>query len=153
METSTRLSVLEIFVSKLVCCSTCLFILIRRHGKVVVIYKVVASVIRRVYINHFHLAHIRALEKFQHFEVVALDIQVLRRVPIFRILNHRPKSLVGRSSCLCLCGILAHPAKLVSLAAVIYCIVAQKLAQCVKINGTFYPPLASRLSVKTDGAI
>ena len=142
METSTRLSVLEIFVSKGICCSACLFILIGRHGKVVVIYKVVTSVIRRVYINHFHLAHIRALKKFQHFEVVALDIQVLRGVPIFRIPKHRSKSLVGRSSCLCLCGILAHPAKLVSLAAVIYCIVAQELAQRVKINGTFYPPPA-----------
>ena len=153
METSTRFCILEIFVSKVINSITCLFILIRRHGKVIMIYKVIASVIWRVDIYHLNLTHIRALKKFQHFEVVALDIQVLRRVPIFRILNHRSKGLVGRSCCLCLSGILAYPAKLVGLAAVIYCIVAQELAQCVKINGTFYPPLASRLSVKTDGAI
>ncbi len=38
-----------------------------RLFKVIMIHKVIACIVRRVNIYHFHFAHIGVLEQFQHF--------------------------------------------------------------------------------------
>ena len=136
METSTRLSVLEIFVSQFIHSATCLVILFRRHSKIIMIDKVVTRIIGRVDIDHLHLAHIRTLQQFQHFEVVALDIEVFGIVPIQGILHHRTECLVYGSSSFCLGGILTNPAKFVGLTAFIHRIIAQQLAQGIEVHYT-----------------
>ena len=50
--------------------------------EVVVIDKVVARVVRRVDVNHLDLAQVVVLEQFEHFEVVAFDVEVLRVIEI-----------------------------------------------------------------------
>ena len=49
---------------------------------VVGVNEVVAGVVGRVYINHLHLAQIRLLQQLEHFEVVALNNQVLAGVEV-----------------------------------------------------------------------
>lgn len=136
METSTRLSILDIFVSKIISCSACLVILIGRHGKIIMIHEVIPRVIWRVDINHLHLTEIRLLKQFQHFEVVALDIEVLRSVPIHAILLDRTERLVDRAQHFGTSRLLAHPVELVGFRSILYCIIAQQLAQGVEIHHT-----------------
>ncbi len=136
MEASTCFGVLEIFVSQFIHSATCLVILFRRHSKIIMIDKVVTRIIGRVDIDHLHLAHIRTLQQFQHFEVVTLDIQVLGSVPIHGVLHHRTECLVDGSSCFCLGGILAYPAKFVGLTAFVHRIIAQQLAQGIEVHYT-----------------
>ena len=50
--------------------------------KIVRVNKILACVVRRIDIDQLHLAGVALLEKLQHFEIIALDHQVLRRVPI-----------------------------------------------------------------------
>ena len=95
------------------------------------------------------------MEQFQHFEVVALDIEVLRSVPIHAILLHRTERLVDRAQHFGTSRLLAHPVELVGLRSILYGIIAQQLAQDVKVDNSFYPPpvLESTASVKHEGAI
>ena len=53
-----------------------------RVGKIIFIYKVIARIVWRVYVNHFHFAEIGFLQQLQHFQIVALDIEVLSRIKI-----------------------------------------------------------------------
>ena len=59
----------------------------RRLSKVVLIDKVIASVVRRVDVNHLHLVEISLLQALQYVEVVALDVEVLRVVEVHALLT------------------------------------------------------------------
>ncbi len=103
-------------------------------AEVVIIHKVVARVIGRVDVNHFHLAQVRALQQLEHFQVVALYVEVLRVVPIHRVLRHGAQRLVGRLGGLRLGGILAHPREPVTFAALVHHVVAQEAAQRLEVH-------------------
>ena len=105
--------------------------------EVIVIHEVVARVVRRVDVNHLHLAEVRLLEEFEGFEVIALDIDVLGIVPIHTILRHRAQGLVDRLCCLTSSLLLAHPVKLVSFGGILHGIVAKQLAEHMEVNGMF----------------
>ena len=51
-------------------------------SKVVLIHKIVASIVRRININHLNLAEIGFLQQLQYFKVVALNIEVFGGVKI-----------------------------------------------------------------------
>ncbi|GFI54973.1 hypothetical protein IMSAG013_00010 [Clostridiales bacterium] len=59
--------------------------LIPRHGigKIILIHKVVAGVVRRIDIDHLHLAVVGGLQKLENFQIVALYVQVLRIVKVY----------------------------------------------------------------------
>ena len=38
--------------------------------EVILIYKIITRIVRRVDINHLHLAHIGVLEQFEHFQII-----------------------------------------------------------------------------------
>ena len=61
------------------------------HSKIIGVNKITASIIWRIYENHLHLAEVAFLQKFEDFQVVALDVEVLRAVPV-----HALSSLQGR---------------------------------------------------------
>ena len=123
-------------------------------SKVIVIHTVIPRIIRWININHLHLTEIRLLKQFQHFEVVALDIEVLRIVPIHAILLDRTERLVDRAQHFGTSRLLAHPVELVGFRSIFDGVIAQQLAQDVKVNNSFYPPaLGSAASVKHEGAI
>ena len=154
MKTSIRIHVLDIFITQFIYCSRSLSILISRHRKIIMINKVITRIIRRININHLYLTQIRLLEKFKHFEVITLNINVLGVVPIHTILLYRTQCFLSRlqnfgTSCL-----LANPVELVCLRSIFHCVVTKKLAKYVKINYSFYPPQSgSATSVKHEGAI
>jgi hypothetical protein len=49
---------------------------------VVVVDEVVARVVGRVYVDELHLAGVGLLEELQRVEIVALDVEVPRRIPV-----------------------------------------------------------------------
>lgn len=91
------------------------------------------------------------LKAFQHIEVVALDIQVLCCIEVHALLRARAQrgadGRVGGKDCLALVG----PSELIALFVAFYNIGRQQLAQLVKINGTFYPPILLLTSVIHSG--
>ena len=96
---------------------------------------VFAGVIRRIDINEAHLASIGFLHYLQSIKVVALDVEVLRGVPIFglaRLGNHR---FVDRAARLGLGLALTRPSELITFALSLSHI-TQKIAQRVEVHGT-----------------
>ena len=91
------------------------------------------------------------LKAFQHIEVVALNVQVLCGVEVHALLRAGAQRGVdggiGSKDSLALVG----PSKLVALFIAFYNIGRQQLAQFVKINGTFYPPIWLLTSVIHSG--
>ena len=60
------------------------------HGrlcKIVFINKVIACIIRRIYIYHFHLVEVGLFKAFQHIKVIALYVEVLRIVKVYTLLT------------------------------------------------------------------
>lgn len=88
---------------------------------------------------------------FQHIEVVALDVKVLCGVEVHALLRTWAQRGVdggiGSKDCLALVG----PGKLIALFVAFYNFGRQQLAQFVKINGTFYPPIWLLTSVIHSG--
>ena len=140
MVTTIGVRILDKTITKLIHISSKQVFLSLRTGKIIMIHKVITRVIRRVDINHLHLAEIRFLQQFQHFEVVALNIEVLRSVPIHAILLDRTERLVDRAQHFGTSRLLAHPVELVGFGSIFHGIIAQQLAQDVKVNNSFYPP-------------
>ena len=68
-------------------------------GKVVLIHEVIARVVGRVYVDHLHLAEIGFLQQLQNLQVIALNIEVLRRVPIHAVPRYGPQG--GGTAFLC----------------------------------------------------
>ena len=56
-------------------------------AEVVLVDPVCARVVRRIDVDELHLPRVALLQELQHFEVVALDHQVLRRVPVDALLG------------------------------------------------------------------
>ena len=94
MEPSVTICVLTKTVSFLVPIAFIIFLC--RLRKIIMIHKVISRVIRRVYVYHLDLAHIGVLKQLQNFEVIALDIEILCRVPIHTLLGARTQCLVDR---------------------------------------------------------
>ena len=91
------------------------------------------------------------LKAFQYIEVVALDVKVLCRVEVYALLTARAQGsidrCIGSKDSLALVG----PSKLIALFIAFYDFGRQQLAQLVKVNGAFYPPILSLTSVIHSG--
>ena len=91
------------------------------------------------------------LKAFQHIEVVTLYIKVLCGVEVHALLRAGAQrgadGRVGSKYRLALVG----PSELIALFVAFYNIGRQQLAQLVKINGTFYPPILLLTSVIHSG--
>ena len=81
--------------------------------KVIMIHKVIACIVWWVDINHLDLTHIGVLEQFQHFKIIALDIEVLGGVPIYALFLARAQRLATRCCRLALGSPFANPSKVV----------------------------------------
>ena len=57
-------------------------VLAARLGKVIVVDEIMARVVRRVDVYELHLAGVGFLQDLERVEVVALDVEVLRGVPV-----------------------------------------------------------------------
>ena len=93
--------------------------------EVIMIHEIITCIVRWVDIYHLYLTHIRVLEQFQHFEVIALDIEVLCGVPVDAFLRTGAQGLAAGLHRLTLCSTLAHPSKVIDL----WLSVSHKVAQ------------------------
>ena len=103
--------------------------------EIILIHEVIPGVIRRIDIDHLHLAKIVLTQKFQDVKVVSLDIKVLSVVKVNTLLAARAQSLIDRSIGSNNCLLLSRPSELVSLLIALYNALRELLPQLVKING------------------
>ena len=82
METTVTLGVLYHTVAVLVKLPAVSKVLIRALGKVILIHKVITGVVRRINVDHLDFAEIGFLQELQHFEVVALNIEVFGGIKV-----------------------------------------------------------------------
>ena len=113
------------------------FLLLRAH-EVVGVDEVVARVVRRVDVDHLHLAQIRLLQELEHFEVVALDVEVFGSVPVFALCRTGAQRLADGLVRLYNGRLLSHPGKLVALVPVHH-IRGQHLLEHFKIDPVLEP--------------
>lgn len=114
-----------------------------RHRIIIQVYKITTRVIWRVDINHFDLAHIGVLEQFQHFEVVALDVEVLCLVPIHTFLWTRTQRLVDRCCSLLQGGSFTNPREVIDFGIVFHGVVSKQQPEFVEIYyATDFPVFA-----------
>ena len=113
-------------------------------AKIVLVDEIFSRVVGRIDIYHFHLAMIALLQEFQDFEVVALDIEVLGRIPILALLLARAQR-AGRGRLREAERLaLAVPAEAVAFFLIVH-IVAQQLTQDVEIDLAFLEGFGEKL--------
>ena len=105
--------------------------------EVILIYKIITRIVRRVDINHLHLAHIGVLEQFEHFQIITLNIEVLGILPVYTLLRVRAQGLADGLGCLLKGSTFAHPSEVVTLIT-LSDIITQQQAQFLEINCVFY---------------
>ena len=108
-------------------------------GEVVIIHKVVACVVRRVNINHLHLAEVIFAQQLQHLQVVALNVEVLRGVEVHTFLTAGAQRVggwgIGQPDSVALVG----PGELVAFLGAFHDAFREFLPQQVEIDGRFRP--------------
>ena len=76
MEAAVGVHVFDKAVTFLVILAAVCQVFLGALGKIILIHKVVAGVVGWVNINHFDFAQIGFLQQLQHFQVIALNVQV-----------------------------------------------------------------------------
>ena len=82
METTVAFGVLHHTVTFFIKLTTVCKVFIRVLGKIILIHKIVSRIIWRVNINHLDFTKIGFLQEFQHFQIIALNIEVFGGVKI-----------------------------------------------------------------------
>ena len=108
-------------------------VLLVRLGKVVVVDEVMSRVVGWIDIDELHLASVGLLEELERIQVVALDVEVPRRVPVHGLLGLRPHGLPDGLSGFCLRGGLAGPGELVAL-TLAFGAISEKVVQGVIVH-------------------
>ena len=96
MKASVGVGILEQAVFVLVVHSHLFIFFFLCAHEIVSIYEVVAGIIRRIDIDHFDLAEIALLQNFQDFQIVALDIEIFRGVPVAAVRFNRAQRFGDR---------------------------------------------------------
>ena len=141
MEAAVALSVCHEAVALFILLPAVVDILICTLGEVVVLHKVVACVVRRVNVNHLHLAEVILAQEFQHLQVVALNVEVLRGVEVHALLAAGAQCVggrgVGQSDGVALVG----PGELVAFLGAFHDVLREFLPQLVEVNRSFRFPV------------
>ena len=96
MKTTVAVKIFNKTIAIIIKLSAVLKVFICALSKIICIHKVVSCIVWRVYINHFYLAEVCLLQKFQHFKVIALDIEVFGIVKVNAFLSARAEGFVYR---------------------------------------------------------
>ena len=134
MELTIRLCVLYYALALFVDNTGSLILFALGTMEVIMIHEVVACIVRRVDVYHLHLAHIGVLEQFEHFEVVALNIEVLGGVPVDALFRTRAQGFSTRSHRLTLSSPLANPREVIHLWGIVHRIITQQRTQFLKVH-------------------
>ena len=93
--------------------------------------RIIAGVVRRVDVYHFHLAEIAFLQHFQHLHILTLDEDILRIIEVHRLLTTRYKRR---------CRGLLHNAESVALASPIQPVAfVSKIHIFAQCSAQFFP--------------
>lgn len=92
------------------CCVFCMSL-----REIIVIDEIVPCVVRRIDIDEPYLACICTSKDFKRFEIVALNIQVVRIFPVHTALSLWSQCLIDDTSCLFFGGTFPGPRKLIAL--------------------------------------
>lgn len=111
-----------------------------RLREIVVVDEVVARVVGRVDVDHLDLAGVGVAQELERVEVVALDVEVLGRVPVHALLRARAQALVDLAVRLLLGLTLTRPGELVALPLPLGD-VAHALPQRVDVDGVAQAPV------------
>ena len=120
--------------------------------KIILVDKVIARIVWRVNVDHLDLAQIGFLQELQHFQIIALDVEVLTvktaGCAIFAnaVCHNRAQGCRDGRICRQHCLFLVRPSELIALLPALYNRVGKLLPQNVKINGVFYLAVAFHLS-------
>ena len=112
--------------------------------KIILIDKVIACIIGRVNVDHLDLAQIGFLQELQHFQIVALDVEVLTVKATGSAIFANAIRHNGTQSCrdgrICRQHrlFLVRPCELIAFLPALYNGVGKLLPQNVKVNGVFY---------------
>ena len=160
METTIALGVLHHTVAVLIVLPTIGKILIRTLSKVILVYKVVSCVIRRINVDHLDFAEIGFLQELQHLKIIALNIEVFGGIKV-----HAASAAIRFSLTVCPSGncfiftnraqrlidwgigeknglLLVRPSELVALLIAIHHGAGNLLHQHIFVNGSIYNGLA-----------
>ena len=110
-------------------------------GEVVVIHEVVARVVGRVNVNHLHLAEVVLAQQLQHFEVVALNVEVLRVVEVHAFLAAGAQRVGGRRIGQADGVALVGPGELVAFLGAFHDVLREFLPELVEVNRRFRLPV------------
>ena len=103
--------------------------------KIIIINKILTCIIRRIDINHLHLAQVCFLQQLQHVQIIAFNIKVFRIVKVHAFFSARAQGFVNRRIGSQNGFALIRPSKLVAFLQIIYNMVTKLLFQHIKING------------------
>ena len=144
METAIALGVGHKPVAFFIILTAIIHIVRRTLGKIVLIDKIIAGVVRRINVDHLDLAQIGFLQELQHFQIIALDVEILtvktagHSILAHAVCHNRAQRCrngrIGRQHGL----FLVRPCKLVTLFPTLHDGIGKLLPQNVKINGMFY---------------
>ena len=144
MEPSVALCIGYQAIAVFVILTTVPDVVISRLSEIILIHKVVACVVRRIYIDHLDFSEIVLTKKLKDIKVVSLDIEVLCVVKVNALLSTRAERLVdwriSRDNRL----FFPRPSELVALFVAIYYALGELLLQLVKINGLLSLSVCSR---------
>ena len=144
MESAITLGVGHKAVAFFIILTAIIHIVRRTLGKIVLIDKIIAGVVRRINVDHLDLAQIGFLQELQHFQIISLDVEVFTvktaGCAIFAnaVCHHRTQRCRDGRICRQHCLFLVRPCKLVTLFPTLHDGIGKLLPQNVKINGVFY---------------
>ena len=119
--------------------------------KIVRIHEILARVVGRIDIDQLHLAGVAFLQELQHFEIVALDHQVLRRFPIDAFVRARQQGSGRRCQRDLSRATLAVPVQPILFVALIDCRAEQAL-QHLEVDPVFRERLRKQRLQRIDVA-
>ena len=155
MEAAVTFGVGHEAVALLVLLSAVVDIVAGGLGEVVVIHEIVARVVGRVNVDHLHLPQVVLTQQFQHFEVVALNVEVLRVVEIDAFLAAGAQRVGGRRVGKADGVALVGPGELVAFLGAFHDVLREFLPELVEVNRRFLQrfgfPFSSRRSVRQLG--
>ena len=112
--------------------------------KIISIDKIFARIVRRINVDHLDLAQIGFLQELQHFQIIALDVEVLAVKATGSAIFANAIRHNGTQGCrdgrICRQHrlFLVRPCKLITFLPALYNGVGKLLPQNVKVNCVFY---------------
>ena len=140
MKTSIAIQILHKAISFFVKLTAIIKVFFRTLSKIILVYKIISCIIRRINIDHLYFSKVCLLKQFQYFQIISLDIKILCMIKINTFLPTRTKCLVNRRICQKNRLLLIRPGKLITFLIPLNHLCINFLHQHIFINRTNHFP-------------